>query len=158
MNDKSLIIGAIALIVAVGGILYVVSGSQNGSTVTGTPIVATDTASATGPNVPLAQCLKDKGVVFYGAFWCPHCKKQKEEFGGAVAALPYVECSTPDGNDQTPICKAKGVKSYPTWRFPDGSELTGEQTLATLAEKGNCTEALPGYVPTTATSTPSKAI
>lgn len=24
-----------------------------------------------------ASCLKDSGVTFYGAFWCPHCRDQK---------------------------------------------------------------------------------
>jgi thiol-disulfide isomerase/thioredoxin len=141
MNDKSLIVGALALIIAVGAILYVVGGNQSANT-TENPVVAENTAPS-GPNVPLAQCLKNNGVVFYGAFWCPHCKKQKEDFGAAVPALPYVECSTPDGQEQTPICKSKGVNSYPTWIFPDGSQLTGEQTLEKLAEKGNCSQTLP---------------
>ncbi len=25
-----------------------------------------------------AQYLKDKGAVFYSAFWCPHCQDQKK--------------------------------------------------------------------------------
>jgi thiol-disulfide isomerase/thioredoxin len=141
MNDKSMIIGALALLVIVGGVLYMTSGNTTNNNA---PLTASTTpAEASGPNVPLAQCLKDKGVVFYGAFWCPHCKAQKAEFGDAVPALPYVECSTADGQDQTPICKEKGIKSYPTWKFPDGSELTGEQTFATLATKSSCTQALP---------------
>jgi thiol-disulfide isomerase/thioredoxin len=28
-----------------------------------------------------AECLKSKGAVFYGAFWCPHCQDQKKLFG-----------------------------------------------------------------------------
>jgi thiol-disulfide isomerase/thioredoxin len=149
MNDKSLIVGAIVLIIAVGAILYVASGNQQGSTVTGAPTTGTVSGTASGPNVALAQCLKDAGVVFYGAFWCPHCKAQKEDFGAAVPALPYVECSTPDGNSQTPICIQKGIQSYPTWVFPDGSRLTGEQSLATLAAKASCTQALTGVAATT---------
>ena len=39
----------------------------------------------------LATCLKDKGAVFYGAFWCPHCQAQKKEFGSSAKLLPYVE-------------------------------------------------------------------
>ena len=27
-----------------------------------------------------ALCLGDKGAVFYGAFWCPHCQNQKKMF------------------------------------------------------------------------------
>ncbi len=108
------------------------------------------TSVASGPNLALAQCLKDQGVVFYGAFWCPHCKAQKALFGDAVSALPYVECSTPDGNGQTDICKEKKIESYPTWVFKDGLRLSGEQQLADLAAKANCTTSI---VPAAASST-----
>jgi len=27
-----------------------------------------------------AQCLTDKGVKMYGAYWCPHCQAQKALF------------------------------------------------------------------------------
>lgn len=85
-----------------------------------------------------ATCLKDKGAVFYGAFWCPHCQAQKKLFGSSAKLLPYVECSTADGSAQTQACIAKEVKSYPTWEFADGSRLSGEITLAQLAEKTSC--------------------
>ena len=86
-----------------------------------------------------AACLKDKGAVFYGAFWCPHCQKQKAMFGNSVKYLPYVECSTPDAKDQLPVCNEKKIENYPTWIFADGSRLIGEVPLATLAEKTSCT-------------------
>ena len=86
-----------------------------------------------------AQCLKDKGALFYGAFWCPHCKNQKALFGGSQKLLHYVECSTPDGTAQLPVCTAQNVHGYPTWIFKDGSRLSGEVSLATLAEKTGCT-------------------
>ncbi len=85
-----------------------------------------------------AQCLKDKGAKFYGAFWCPHCQNQKALFGNSTRLLPYVECSNPDGQSQTAICIQKEIKSYPTWEFADGSRETGEVPLATLAEKTGC--------------------
>jgi len=85
-----------------------------------------------------AQCLGDQGVTFYGAFWCPHCQNQKALFGKSEKYLPYVECSTPDGKSQLPICDDAGVTGYPTWEFADGSRLGGEIPLATLAEKTNC--------------------
>lgn len=85
-----------------------------------------------------AQCLKEKGAVFYGAFWCPHCRNTKQLFGSSQRLLPYVECSTPDGRNQLQVCKDKGIESYPTWEFSDGSRLTGEQSLDTLAEKTGC--------------------
>lgn len=86
-----------------------------------------------------AQCLKDKGAIFYGAFWCPHCQNTKRMFGSAADLLPYVECSTPDGKEQLQACKDKQINNYPTWEFADGSRLTGERTLQELAEKTACT-------------------
>lgn len=87
----------------------------------------------------LAQCLKDKNAVFYGAFWCPHCQNQKRLFGRSAKLLPYVECSTPDGRSQTAICVEKKIEGYPTWEFADGSKINGEATLAQLGEKTGCT-------------------
>ena len=89
-----------------------------------------------------AQCLKDKGVKFYGAFWCPHCQAQEKDFGMSRQSLQttglYTECSNSDGQSQTQICIDNKITSYPTWKFPDGTELTGETPLATLAEKSSC--------------------
>lgn len=85
-----------------------------------------------------AQCIKDKGAVFYGAFWCPHCQRQKAMFGGSEKLLPYVECSTADGKGQLPVCINKKIASYPTWEFKDGSRETGEVSLEKLAQKASC--------------------
>ena len=85
-----------------------------------------------------AQCLKDKGVVFYGAFWCPHCQNQKVMFGKSAKLLPYVECSTPDGKGQLAICQEKKIEGYPTWEFADGSRESGEVSLDRLSGKTGC--------------------
>ena len=85
------------------------------------------------------KCLKDKGAVFYGAFWCPHCQNTKRLFGASEKLLPYVECSTTDGKGQLQVCIDKKVESYPTWEFADGSRLTGERSLQELADKTSCT-------------------
>ncbi|HXK35049.1 MAG TPA: thioredoxin domain-containing protein [Candidatus Paceibacterota bacterium] len=85
-----------------------------------------------------AACLEEKSAVFYGAFWCPHCQNQKKLFGKSAKLLPYVECSTPDGQSQLEICKDKNIEGYPTWEFADGSRETGEVSLAKLAEKTGC--------------------
>lgn len=84
------------------------------------------------------QCLKSSGAEFYGAFWCPHCQKQKEIFGSSKQYLPYIECSTPDGQGVNKICKDKEVVGYPTWLFADGTRLSGELSLTTLAGKTLC--------------------
>jgi thiol-disulfide isomerase/thioredoxin len=137
MKENGIVVGIVVLLLVVSGVLFVVSGGSAGST----PAGVADAKD--GKTLELAQCLKDSGTVFYGAFWCPHCKTQKALFGDAVKVLPYVECSTPDGNAQTQACISKGIKSYPTWIFPDGSQLTGEVPLATLAEKSKCTPSTP---------------
>ncbi|OGG53532.1 hypothetical protein A2851_03755 [Candidatus Kaiserbacteria bacterium RIFCSPHIGHO2_01_FULL_53_29] len=86
-----------------------------------------------------AQCLKDKGVIFYGAFWCPHCQRTKAMFGSSAKLLPYVECSTPDGQGQTQICVDKKITSYPTWVFLNSTTtLTGERTLQELSSASGC--------------------
>lgn len=85
-----------------------------------------------------ATCLGEKGATFYGAFWCPHCNDQKRMFGRSQKLLPYVECSTPDRQNQTPACIEAGIVGYPTWDFADGERLTGPQPLQTLSERTNC--------------------
>ena len=84
-----------------------------------------------------ATCLKDRGAVFYGAFWCSHCNATKAVFGSSKSLLPYIECSTSSGG-QTQECKDKKIEGYPTWEFADGSRLTGEVPFETLSEKTSC--------------------
>lgn len=68
-----------------------------------------------------AQCLKDQGAKFYGAFWCPHCQAQEREFGMSRQKLEaidlYTECSNPDGASQTQVCTDNKIEGYPTWTF-----------------------------------------
>ncbi|OGZ08711.1 MAG: hypothetical protein A2942_04570 [Candidatus Lloydbacteria bacterium RIFCSPLOWO2_01_FULL_50_20] len=133
MNDRNIIIGVVVLLIVVGVALFVFGGGGE----LGQDNLPTITASSS-PIAQFAQCIKDSGAVYYGAFWCSHCKAQNALFGEAKALLPYVECSTPDGNGQKPICKDKNISGYPTWEFFDGSRLGGEQTFAQLGEKANC--------------------
>jgi hypothetical protein len=88
----------------------------------------------------LAECLTQKGVKMYGAYWCPHCAAQKKDFGSAFEKVTYVECAVPgDPQAQTQACKDANVESYPTWIFPDGTRESGEQSLTSLADKAGCT-------------------
>lgn len=122
--DKKLIIAIAVFLILFAGGIYALSGKKS---------------PATSKNYDnFAQCLKDKGVTFYGAFWCPHCQNTKAEFGTSAELLPYVECSTPDGQGQLDVCKEKKIESYPTWEFSDGSRLTGEISLTELAQKSSC--------------------
>lgn len=83
------------------------------------------------------SCLKDKNVNFYGAYWCQYCKKQKRLLNDSQN-IPYIECSTSDGGDQTQICKDNNIVSYPTWTFSDGTRLIGIQDPKKLSEKSGC--------------------
>lgn len=84
------------------------------------------------------RCLNERGAVFYGAFWCPHCQNQKKMFGKSEKLLAYVECSTPDGKGQLAVCREKEITGYPTWEFADKSRESGEIPLERLAEKTRC--------------------
>lgn len=120
-NRKTLVIVVIFVVLGIGLLLY-----------------SRHSQIPQGKYDTFAQCLKNKGATFYGAFWCPHCQNQKSMFGSSVDLLPYVECSTPDGQGQLQTCKDKNVTGYPTWVFPDGSRQSGEVSLEQLAQKTGC--------------------
>ena len=102
-----------------------------------------------------AQCLVENGTKFYGAFWCPHCQQQEQWLSASRQKLAreglYVECSTSDTRGQTPACKEKGIESYPTWIYKDGTRDVGEQSLAKLSQKTGCV--LPGAAAANAADT-----
>ena len=107
-------------------------------------IIAFFSLSVTG-NLPgakkydeFAKCLSAKGAVMYGAFWCPHCKAQKQEFGRSWVHMNYIECSTADGKEQTTICKEADIKSYPTWEFADGTRIAANLPLERLSIQTGC--------------------
>lgn len=83
------------------------------------------TSSIPGKYDEFAQCLKDGGVKFYGAFWCPHCQAQKKLFEKSAKLLPYVECSNNDMS-QTQICKENNIEGYPTWSYPKPITVTSD--------------------------------
>lgn len=125
MEDKILkliTIGAVVAVLLGGGIYWYIVD-----------------ASTPGQYDTLAQCITDSGAKFYGAFWCPHCQNNKKMFGKSAKLLPYIECSTLDGNDVLQICKDEDVESFPTWVFSDGARSVGEMTPKQLAEKTGCT-------------------
>ena len=97
-----------------------------------------------------AQCLSERGVVMYGADWCPHCQNEKKAFGDSFRLVSYVECP-----DDPKRCLAAGIAGYPTWIFPasparsagatarraggpDGKKLEGEQGLRKLSRESGC--------------------
>jgi uncharacterized membrane protein len=127
-------IGCITAFLVVVGTLGVYANVNNptadGGSTTGEPAVTTSSGPA---ELALAQHLQDSGAIFYGAWWCPHCHDQKQLFGQeAKDIIPYVECSAPDGQTQTPECQAANVTGYPTWDI-NGERFSGAQPMQQLA-------------------------
>lgn len=80
----------------------------------------------------LADHLSATGAKMYGAYWCPHCAVQKDDFGGAANHIPYIECD-PEGFDARPeLCQAEEIEAYPTWVI-GGDRYLGTQKLGKLA-------------------------
>jgi hypothetical protein len=87
-----------------------------------------------------AKCLKDRNVLMYGAYWCPHCVEQKEEFGASFKYAPYVECGIP-GNTrgEKQVCKDAGIQHFPTWQFPPvGERVERVLPLDDLSDRTGC--------------------
>lgn len=96
------------------------------------------TSSGAGEYDGLAQCISDSGAKMYGAYWCPHCQSQKKLFGSSWDLVNYVECAEPGSNQQTSACNAAGIKSYPTWIFGDGTQVSGVLSLEQLGTFTDC--------------------
>ena len=93
--------------------------------------------------VALAECLSEKDIIFYGAYWCPACAEQKTIFEGAAKKLPYLECS-PDGRGtQIDACIDAGIDNYPVWEFDGNYRCSGITSPEVLAHIAKCS--LPTY-------------
>lgn len=73
---------------------------------------------ALGPSGPrqlaLVEHLRRQGFLFYGAWWCPACFRQKSLFGEqAGQRLPYLECDREEAGHRR--CDQMGIRAYPTW-------------------------------------------
>ncbi|MEB3169116.1 MAG: hypothetical protein VKK97_10350 [Synechococcaceae cyanobacterium] len=78
----------------------------------------------------LSAFLRAQGFLFYGAWWCPACFKQKNLFGREAGnQLPYVECEKQPEQQQR--CEAAGIQAYPTW-VRGGERREGVQSLEEL--------------------------
>lgn len=83
----------------------------------------------------LAKFLKSSGAVMYGAYWCPHCSRQKELFGReAWSFIRYVECSPKGFNSDIALCATEGIDGFPTWKFGNGKVGSGELKLDQIAK------------------------
>ena len=116
-KSKWYTIGLIVLIAAIIVVLWLVSTPKQGN------------ASLDG----FAQCIAQKNITMYGLATCPHCQNQKAEFGPSFKYVNYVECT-----QQAEKCTAEGIEQVPTWVFPDGKKVVGEQTLQQLSDISGC--------------------
>ncbi len=126
-------------VVSVVLLITIILINANKQSITGNIVEASD-KSETTDTVSLeefAQCLTDKGVKLYGAFWCPHCNNQKQAFKEGLANLTYVECALPEGG-QTQACKEAGIRAYPTWIFQNGKRVEGELSLERISQLSGC--------------------
>jgi len=91
--------------------------------------------TTSGPaEIALAEHLTQAGAQEFGAYWCPHCHDQKELFGKQAAdKLPYVECDPNGKNGQPDLCRAAGVRSFPSWKI-GGKLYEGVTPLDRLAD------------------------
>lgn len=94
---------------------------------------------ASGQYDEFAQCLTQKGVKMYGAYWCPHCNNQKKAFAGSWKHIDYIECSLPNKGGQSTTCQEADIQAYPTWELPDGQRIEGELSMKRLSELSGCT-------------------
>ena len=86
-----------------------------------------------------AGCLASKQAKMYGLYWCPHCADQKAMFGAAFKYVPYVECAIKDKpGELAPVCKAAGVKLFPSWQFGTDPPHEGVLSLQELSDKTGC--------------------
>lgn len=106
------------------------AGATTNPTTT-TPSLGEAFGASSPAQISLAEHLRRQGVVFYGAFWCQHCFRQKVLFGQQAGnSLPYVECAKDAAGAQA--CSAAEVTAYPTWVM--GKERrVGVQSLQELA-------------------------
>lgn len=85
------------------------------------------------------SCLTRSGATFYGATWCPICRRQSQTLGEAMRRVRYVECAdASEPKRSTSECNAAKIDGYPTWVFGDGSRAEGALSLASLARRSGC--------------------
>jgi hypothetical protein len=85
-----------------------------------------------------AKCLATKQAKMYGLSWCPHCVEQKEMFGDAFHYVSYQECGIKATFEETPECKAAGLKLFPSWQFAGEAPKEGVLSLEALSDKTGC--------------------
>lgn len=100
---------------------------RDGST---SPRLGEAMSDSTPSQKALSDHLRERGAIFYGAWWCPACFQQKNLFGKQAGnSLPYVECDEDGGRER---CQAAGIRAFPTWELEGQPRLEGVQTIEEL--------------------------
>lgn len=129
---KGIIVSLLTFVMAIG--LHHLSIAQSSSSRLSGGGVQGITSTSGAAEIALARHLSKSGVVMYGAYWCPHCRAQKELFGKeAVGELTYVECDPKGKNSQWERCQKRGIQGYPTWEIK-GKLYPGVLSLEELSE------------------------
>lgn len=130
----------VALVVVIGALILIFAldkndsqSSSNAQNIENGAVSGVQTGVTADYKEKLAKFLTEKGMVLYGAYWCSHCKQQKELFGNAAQYIDYVECESSGDHANPDECIAKGIQGYPTWIYQE-QKYEGTQTLAELAE------------------------
>lgn len=114
------------------GTLSVLGRPASNGSPSSTPTLGAALQPSSADQLALVEHLRRSGVVFYGAWWCPACFKQKNLFGQEAGnLLPYVECEKTE--EQRERCGKAGIGAYPTWVM-GSQKLEGVQTLERLAQ------------------------
>ncbi|MEK9156093.1 MAG: protein disulfide isomerase family protein [Patescibacteria group bacterium] len=136
--SRSVVLFLVALFFIVGVAAIAIYSGQSGNSGTSVdadtaPADRVDQGESADYKERLAKYLAEKGMVLYGAYWCSHCKDQKEAFGEAVQYLDYVECDPRGENANPSECEAQGIEGYPTWVY-QGQKYSGTRSLSELAQ------------------------
>src|ERR1700704_4464514 len=103
------------------------------------PLVIGAAPAAAASMDAFGSCLTKSGATYYGASWCPVCRRQSERLGAAMQRVRYVECAdASEPNRKASECKSAKIDGYPTWVFGNGSRLKGGLSLTTLAKHSGC--------------------
>lgn len=125
-----LMLGVVSTASKAGGPQPLQAGDQASSKVKAGSATA-DLPASNREQLALSRHLKGVGALFYGAWWCPACTRQKALFGQqGAAALPYVECDQVADDRQR--CLAAKIEAFPTWVLQGKPRLVGVQSLEEL--------------------------
>lgn len=94
----------------------------------------------------LVDCLIEKNVKLYSAWWCVPCQQQEEELEDELGEEwdyfkenIFVECYG-SGYKRIEQCKGKKIFAVPAWEIPGGNPewLYGVQDLEDIADIAGC--------------------